>query len=199
MPELAVQLFNPENLQLMLRTYGLSELVIPEAQSGQKQMEEIEELLGGVPVEPIPEEIQQAQAQYDMQLQVSQQSGLPAPPPFDPQSLVRSSVPVKPWDHDEWEAQKCQDWLNSDACRIESQIGRPDPLTRELVPNVRGVQNVELHRQEHLKAAALKNPPPPPMPAGPAPKGKASPPRPAGVMPGAVAALPGGAVGTQTV
>jgi hypothetical protein len=163
-PPLAAQLFNPENLQTMLRTYGLTELVIPEAQSGQKQMEEIEILLEGVPVDPTPEEIAAEQQKFAMMSQVAVQMGAPPLPPFDPQSLVRSSVPIQPWDHDDYEAEKCQDWLNSDACRVELQVGRPDPVTGVMTPNLRGVANVEAHRQEHLKALAAKMPPP--MPGG---------------------------------
>jgi hypothetical protein len=189
-PMLAAQFWNPDNMKEVMRIYGLSNFVLPEAEAAERQMEEIEELLQGVPIEPTPEEIAQAQAQHEQQTELAgmkaandMQAGLPAappPPPFDPQSLMRPSVPIKPWDFDQWHIQACDEYLNGDACRIELQIGRAqlatDPVTGEVsektVPNVRGVMNVWLHRQEHAKALALKTPPPmPPPPPVAKPKG----------------------------
>ena len=139
-----------------------------------------------------------------MKAQNDAQQGLPATPPpapFNPQSLVRSSVPIKPWDFDQWHIQACDEYLNGDACRIELQIGRAqlvdDPITgaptEKTVPNVRGVQNIWLHRQEHAKALAMKTPPPPMPPPVAAPKGapgQASEAEPAGPQPVAPNAPP---------
>lgn len=206
-PPAAQQFFAaPANWKELLKLFGISEMVIPEAESHDKQVEEIEELLNGVPIEPTPEEVAQAQMEHEQQAQmaaqaatVAQSQGLPGPPPpapFDPASLIRSSVPIQPWDFDQWEMQACDDYLNSDAARIELKIGRADPQTGQLAPNVRGIQNVWLHRQEHAKAAAMKMPPVPPVPIV-APKG-GGPSKPAGAPP-LPASQPGGSPGTATV
>lgn len=195
-PPAAQQFFAaPANWKEMLKLLGISEMVLPEAESHDKQVEEIEELLNGVPIEPTPDEIQMAQQQYQMKLQLSQQAGLPAPPPFDPQSLMRSSVPVKPWDFDQWELECCDDYLNGDAARTELKVGRPDPLSGQAVPNIRGIQNVWLHRQEHAQAMALKQPPMPPVPVVAPKGGAAKAPAAAPIIP---AAGPAGGPGTQT-
>jgi hypothetical protein len=157
-PALVPQLFTPDNLKQYMRVFGLSNLVLPEAESRDKQQMEIEMLLDGVPVQPTPEEIQQAQTQWYAQAQAATVMGAPMPPPFDPTSLIRSSVPITPWDFDQWEMQKCDDFLNSDAARIELQIGRMNPATGQVEPNQRGVQNVWLHREEHRKAIMAKTP-----------------------------------------
>ncbi len=201
-PPAAQQIISaPANWKAMLKFMGLSEMVIPEAESNDKQIEEIEELLMGVPIEPTPEEVEMAQQQHDQQQAVmAQQSaitGMPAPPvqPFDPQSLVRPSVPINPWDFDQWEMQACDDYLNSDAARVELKVGRVNPETGETEPNIRGIQNVWLHRQEHAKAAAMKAPPIPPVPIV-APKGGGAK-KPPGAPP-LPASAPAGAPGTAT-
>ncbi len=202
-PPAAQQFFAaPANWKELLKLFGISEMVIPEAESHDKQVEEIEELLNGVPIAPTPDEVQQAAMVHDQESQVAQQAslvtGMPAPPPqpFDPESLMRSSVPINPWDFDEWEMQACDDYLNSDACRIELKVGRANPETGQLEPNIRGVQNVWLHRQEHAKAAAMKVPPVPPVPVV-APKGKPAA-KPAGAPP-LPASAPAGSPGTATI
>lgn len=202
-PPAAQQLFSaPKNWKEILTLMGFPELVIPEAESSDKQIEEIEELLNGVPIEPTPEEVEEAQAAHDAQAQMAQQAAMttgmpgPVPPPFDPASLIRSSVPVKPWDFDQWEMAACDDYLNSDAARRELQVGRMNPATGQMEPNVRGIQNVWLHRQEHAKASAMKAPPMPPVPivapkGGGAAKSPGTPPLPA--------SAPAGSPGTATI
>lgn len=198
-PPAAQQMFAaPDNWKELLKLFGISEMVLPEAEARDKQLEEIEELLNGVPIEPTPDEVLAAQQQAEAASTAAQLSGMPPPPPFDPQSLVRSSVPVKPWDFDQWEMQKCDDYLNSDACRIELQVGRMNPETKQVEPNIRGVQNVWLHRQEHAKAMAAKMPPVPPMPLAAPPKRPATgggPPKP----PMLPQSAPAGSPGTATI
>ncbi len=202
-PPAAQQFFAaPANWKELLKLFGISEMVIPEAESNDKQIEEIEELLQGSPVMPTPEEVQEAQIAHDQQAQVAQQAslttGMPAPPapPLDPESLIRSSVPIKPWDFDEWEMQACDDYLNSDACRIELKVGRPDPMTGEMTPNQQGVMNVWYHRQEHAQAAKMKAPPVPPVPVV-APKGGGG--KPATAPPHLPGNAPAGSPGTATI
>lgn len=194
-PPAAQQFFSaPDNWKELLKLFGISEMVMPEAESRDKQMEEIEELLISVPIQPSPEEVAQAEQQYQMAAQQAAAMGMPPPPPFDPASLVRPSVPISPWDFDEWEMQKCDDYLNSDAARVELKVGRTDPATGEQTPNIRGIQNVWLHREEHRKAMAAKAPPMPPVP--PVAAAKPKPPAKGPLMPGSA---PAGSPGTETV
>ena len=109
-------------------------------------------------------------------------------------TLSKPSVPIKPWDLDEYENQACIDWLNSDACRRELEVGRAD-ASGNMVPNIRGVQNVWLHAREHQKAAAAKQPVMPPVPMV-APKG---PPQKAAGTPPLPEAAPAGSPGTATI
>ena len=196
-PPAAQQFFAaPANWKEMLRLFGISEMVLPEAEANDKQIEEIEELLMGSPVMPTPDEIAVAQQQAEIAAQNALAMGQPPPPPFDPQSLVRSSVPIKPWDFDEYEYNACLDYLNSDAARIELKVGRADPQTGEMAPNVRGINNVWLHAQEHKKAMALKAPVMPPVPLVAPPKGGGAKPPGAPPLP---ASAPAGSPGTATI
>lgn len=154
---LAAQILgSPDNVALMVRESGVPELVIPEAVSRDKQVREIDTLLGQSPVlaPPLVQMLQQgadvpsimqmiktlvAQGQ---QMQQSEQtthaasvmaatvSGVPPPPeppPFDPTTIAKSSVPVWESDYHVWEAKKCRDWLSSDERNTEETIGRPSP------------------------------------------------------------------------
>lgn len=206
-PPAAQQFFAaPANWKSLLKYFGISEMVIPEAEAHDKQVEEIEELLNGVPIAPTPEEIalaQQDDAQKRVVFRQAQQvagaNGIPAPPeppPFDPQSLMRSSVPIQPWDFDEWEMAACDDYLNSNAARVELKVGRIDPATGQLAQNTRGIDNVWLHRQEHAKAAAAKMPIMPPVPVVAGKGGEQG--KPAGAPP-LDASQAAGAPGTATI
>lgn len=206
-PPAAQQFFSaPANWKELLKLFGISEMVIPESEAHDKQVEEIEELLNGVPVMPTPQEVMAAEQQdaqqrqmYQQAVQVAQAQGMPVPPeppPFDPSSLIRSSVPINPWDFDQWHYDTCVDYLNSDAATIEMKVGRADPVTGEMVPNQRGIMNVWLHAQEHKKAAAMKEPVVPPLPVV-APK--AGPAKPPAGKPPLAASAPAGSPGTATV
>ena len=84
---------------------------------------------------------------------------MPPPPPFDPLTIARSSVPVNDADFHSDEAMAVQYWLSGDECATELDV---DDMGEE-PPNVPGVLNAVLHRLEHL----LKEPPPPALPAPP--------------------------------
>ncbi len=152
---LAAQIYgSPDNVSFMLREYGLTELVIPEAESRDKQLREIETLLTQSPTlaPPLVQMLQQGanvpqimlaikqvtaaaqamaqaqQSQHAAQVIAAQATGQPAPPqppPFDPASIARSSVQVWESDYHVWEAKKCRDWLSSDERNTEETIGRP--------------------------------------------------------------------------
>lgn len=179
---------SPDNVAFLVREWGVSELVIPEAVSRDKQLRELETLLAGSPrlsaemvqllqegadvptmMDQIKAAIAQGQAlvQEQMvaqgaQMVAAQATGTAAPPPpqpFDPATVARSSVPVWESDYHVWEAKKCRDWLSSDDRNKEETIGRPSPETNENVPNVAGILNVVLHMKEHDMYAAMQAPP----------------------------------------
>lgn len=165
------------NWAIICQIFGFKELQLMEAEAGKKQMREIEELLNASPIPPTPQEMQAYQAQQQMALQqhaaavlVAQQAGQPEPPapqppkmidfgsgedgtPIQyPEDLLKPSIEVDDLDFHQWEGPAGQDWLSTEACWREINVGRPGPDgTPE--PNVLGVENVKLHTKEHLARA----------------------------------------------
>jgi hypothetical protein len=213
-PLAAQVLGSPDNVALMVREYGLPELVIPEAEARNKQLREIETLLKEPPklapqfllmlalgagvqdiIDAIKQTVQQAEqmqeqamvahAAQSMAAKASGQPEPPAPAPFDPTTLARSSVRVWDSDYHVWESKKCRDWLSSDDRNTEETIGREGP-DGEVKPNISGILNVVLHKLEHDAKAALEAPPV----SGPLPAPNVKP-LPGGVTP-AVPAPPAG-------
>jgi len=173
----------PKNLKIYLDTHGLSEIVIPEALSYDKQMFEIEQLLKTTPVPPDPAQQDAAMIDHAAAVVKLHNAGQPeaaAPPP--PMLPPTSTVPVQEYDFHQWEASACQDWLNSADCRRQLAQG-----------NDAGVQNVVLHWKAHLAQI------PPPMPTGPLmPPPKPGAPAPGGpLLPASVS--PPGAPGMATM
>jgi hypothetical protein len=145
-PQLAQILQLPDNMEFGKEMLGLPELVIPQAEARNKQMEEINQLLKEQPIPPSPQELEQAGAQYAMTVKQAQMQGAPPPPQPDPnqviQSMMQSSIPIDAtYDFHQWEFEKVQDWLNSKAGRDVIASG-----------NVAGIQNVKLHGELHKKA-----------------------------------------------
>lgn len=171
-PEFGMQLMSsPDNWKAIADLQGFAEIVIPEADSRDKQLLEIEELLQQTPIPPSPEQLEAAMQAHASEAvagaALSAQTGQPAPevPDFDPLSMLKASVPVDELDYHEWEFAKCKQWLSSDACRRQLAI------RSEQYPagNKMGVLNVKLHALEHQKfiqnqamqAQALLPPPAP--------------------------------------
>lgn len=180
-PILGAQIMSsPDNWKLFADLEGFTELVIPEAESRDKQLIEIEELLQGVPIPPAPEELEAAMQQHaTMAVQsatMAATTGQPAPPipPFDPASLLKPSIPVDELDYHPWEFEKCKEWLSSDACRKQMALRTDDfPAGNKL-----GVLNVKLHALEHQKMMALLAPAPVmDAPGGPPPQAEHKPPQ----------------------
>lgn len=153
-PEIGQQLMtSPDNWRTFADLEGFSELVIPQAESRDKQLLEIEELLKGQPLPPDPAVLQAAQQQHAAQMvqaaTAATAAGQPVPPPqpFDPTALLTPSVPVEELDYHPWEFEKCKEWLSSDACRRQLALRTDDyPAGNKM-----GVLNVKLHALQHQK------------------------------------------------
>jgi len=148
-PQLQVELDNPDNWELAKRMFGLDELVILSAEARDKQLGEIEQLLKQEPVEPTPQEMEQANVAHAAAALAARAQGLPEPPPPDPTAMLKPSIPVDDLDYHQWEGAKGQEWLSSPARRAEDARG-----------NQKGVLNVKLHVMQHLARAAAMAPPP---------------------------------------
>jgi len=160
-PVLAQVMADPNNLEYGHDVMGLPDLVVPGAESRNKQLIEIAQLLQETPIPPSMPEIQQAALQDSQLLQGMAQweqnktgpDGQPIPPPIPPE-LYHSSIPIDPdFDNNTVEYSTVADWLSGEERRKEEQKG-----------NSQGIQNVRLHGLAHKKAI-----PPPPMPP---PKGE---------------------------
>lgn len=140
-------LSSPNNWDFIFRTFGVTELTIPEAVVRRKQLAEIELLIQQDPTGPTPEDIEEGQAQHAAQVMQAQASGQPPPPPFDPSTLpMHSTVPVGEFDYHEWELEECREKL-SDWPWVQQQIAAGRGA---------GLQNLTLHAQEHQQQIAMQ-------------------------------------------
>jgi hypothetical protein len=143
-PQGQAMLFNPKNLVLIRDLNGLSDLEIPGADSEEKQMAEIKQLLAEV---PIPN-METRQKLAVMTIAATAQ-GQPAPPKPPVEEMYQSSVQLGRFDDDDNELQTCIDWINSP----QGQQAKRD--------NPDGYMNVELHavlheqRRDQKKQAAM--------------------------------------------
>ena len=96
-----------------------------------------------------------------------------------PEDLLKPSIEVDDLDFHQWEGPCGQDWLSTESCWRELNVGRPGADgTPE--PNVAGVENVKLHTKQHLqRAAAMIQAQQQAMSAITPPKPNAAPPAPA--------------------
>lgn len=164
-PILASVMADPNNQEYGHMIIGLPDLIVPGAESRNKQLIEIAQLLKEPPIPPTMQEIQQAAVQQaaagNPQLLTAMAAweqnkvgpdGQPIPPPIPPE-LYHTSIPVDvQFDRHEMELETIKDWLSSeDRRREEEEEG-----------NTQGVMNVRLHGLQHMQAI-----PPPPMPEPP--------------------------------
>lgn len=139
-PQIAEALFqSPDNWDFVARTMGIPEITLPEAQSRRKQVAEIELLLQQSPVPPTPEELEAAQIQHAAATMTAHGAGGPPPPPFDPSSLIKSSIQPDELDYHPWEFEECREFL-SNWPKVQQQIN---------AGNQAGLLNVKLHAKEH--------------------------------------------------
>lgn len=178
-PILAKIMADPNNLEYGHEVIGLPDLVVPGAESRNKQLVEIAQLLQESPIPPTMQEIQQAAITNPQLMQSMAQweqtrigpDGQPIPPPIPP-DLYHPSIDIDPdFDDNAVEFQAVMDWLNSEDRRKEEEDKN----------NRAGVQNVRLHGLKHRAAI-----PPPPMP----PPTKSGQPGPQAAAPALNAAAP---------
>lgn len=158
-PILATVMADPNNLEYGHDILGLPDLIVPGAQSRNKQLIEIAQLLQETPIPPSSQEIQAAAIQNPQLLQSMAAwekgkegitPGQLAPPPPIPPDMFNSSISVDPdFDDHQAEFQVVADWLNGESKRKEEEKG-----------NASGIQNVRLHGLAHKKLI----PPPPQQP-----------------------------------
>ena len=174
---IGAQMFtSPDNWKVFTTLMGMPELVIPEAESRDKQVFEIEELLQQSPIPPDPQVVQQLMIQHAAASVIARTNGQPEPPPPNPKALLQPSVPIDELDYHQWEFEKCKEWLSSEARRRQDAEG-----------NQTGVMNVKLHALAHQKAMIAMMPPPMP---GPPPMAHAAPKPPLPGPPPAPPAMP---------
>lgn len=162
------------NWEIITQLMGFKELQLMEAEAAKKQMREIEELLQASPLPPSPDEVaafmqqqEQMMTQHAAATLMAQTQGIPPPPPIQPpklidlgngmpplpEALLKPSIEVEDLDFHQWEGPCGQDWLSTEACWRELNVGRPGPDGTPM-PNIAGVENVKLHVKEHLARAA---------------------------------------------
>lgn len=157
-PAIAAILAHPDNQALGKDLIGLEDLVIPDADSRDKQLKEIAELLSGIPI-PNTEMMEQVATIS----KIGQATANPVPPP-DPEKLLQSSVPIDPiFDNHAVEFEECKRWINSK----EGQKAKQEQQE--------GFENVRLHaiaHQQEMQAQMM----PPMMGANPGAGGPPPPP-----------------------
>ena len=120
-----------DNLRLGLELNGLTEVKIQKIDSADKQLREIELLLQQKPVPNVQD------SQWQQQAQQAMMSGQQTPSP----PLMASIAVDKRHDFHSFELETVKAWLSSNARNEEERKGNTD-----------GVQNVELHCDEHEDA-----------------------------------------------
>ncbi len=164
---------SPDNWDFIFRTFGIPELVIPEARVRRKQLAEIEILVTQSPAGPSPQEIEQAAQAHAEQMMLSRAGG-PSPTPFNPAALpLKSSIQPDPLDYHPWEFEACREKL-SDWPWVQQQNEQwwasQQPIEGQPPQgDSPGIQNIRLHAMEHQKfiqmqAAAAQAAQVPPQP-----------------------------------
>ena len=133
MPFAAPLMSLPKNMAVAKDLLGLQDLEIPGADSDEKQMGEIKQLLEEPPIPNV-----QVMQQAKLQAVASKLTGQPAPPPPAPEQMYEPSVAIDPEvDDSTAEYTVCKNWLNSPTGQ---QAKRDTP---------EGYLNVKLHMLAH--------------------------------------------------
>lgn len=154
-PTLAALVNHPDNLALAKDLYGLEELEIPDADSRDKQLDEISQMLEE---EPVLDQAKMAQATQAAQV-VSEDPNAQAPAP-----IMRSSVPIDPdCDNHKVEAEECLRWLNSpEGQKLKGQPGFINIRLHFLEHKAILDQQAAMQMQQQAALAAAAHPPKPP-------------------------------------
>lgn len=138
-PKFQETIHHPDNQYFLKSITGLRGFEVPGADSRNKQLKEIEDLLQGEVTMPDQEDIEKV-AKHDTLMQVA--GGSSTNP--QPQDLMQSSIPVDPdVDNHEVEMAECLRWLNSDDGQQAKQF------------NNKGYLNVRQHMMEHKRALTM--------------------------------------------
>lgn len=129
---------DPQNQDAIQNLIALDDFVWPEADARDKQLTEIDALLGSVPVPN-----QAILAQYQLAKVAAVTAGQPLPPPPDPASMLMSSIQPQPYDNNPAELQTCIDFINSP----EGQERKKD--FDQVPPEQSGWVNLLLHADAH--------------------------------------------------
>jgi len=129
---------SPDNWEQIYTLMGFPQLKLVPAIAYRKQVREIELLLRESPVPPTKQEMQPLLEQHAQATILAMQSGQPAPPPPNPQALMKPSIPALADDYHQWESAKCKEYLSSEECWRELAEG-----------NGQGIENVRLHKAMH--------------------------------------------------
>jgi hypothetical protein len=165
-PVIQEALSDPANLGYIKSVLGLTELVIPGEDSRNKQLREIQVLLGSAPI------VVDASASVTRDSSVPNKTDNLQGSPSDsggtadtdraPRTVVLPSVPVDVLlDDHTVEFEECKRWANSEA-------GQSAKLT-----NPAGFANVRAHAEAHLRAMTPAAPPASQVPAAPESNGNA--------------------------
>jgi hypothetical protein len=158
----------PKNQALAKDLGGLQDLEIPGADSDEKQMGEIKELLEESPIPNL-----QAMQEYKMAAATAQMSGQPAPPQPPPEAMYEPSVQIDPEiDDSAAEYTVCKNWLNSPTGQQAKKDNKDGFLNVKLHMLAHKAQNqkdqqaaMQQQQQMFLMQEQAKHPPKPPAPA----------------------------------
>lgn len=140
LPFAAPLLALPKNMSIAKDALGLQDLEVPGADSEEKQMSEIKELLEQPPIPNV-----QVMQQAKLATAAAALTGQPPPPQPKPEQLYEPSVPIDAdIDDSQAEYQVCKDWLNS---QVGQQTKRDNP---------EGFMNVKLHMLAHQAQMKLE-------------------------------------------
>ncbi|HUL16944.1 MAG TPA: hypothetical protein VLV88_13180 [Terriglobales bacterium] len=162
-PVIQQALTEPANLGYIKNVLGLTEMVVPGEDSRNKQLREIQELLGSAPIVISTHESGAVHVAQDFSPAPAQPEapGKQAAPKSGPaqSSVILPSVPIdEVLDDHSVEFEECKRWANSEA-------GQAARMT-----NPAGFANVRAHAEAHLRALARAAVPPAPAAAGSATK-----------------------------
>ncbi len=142
-------IFQPDNLVMIRQYSGLKDLIIPQVEARNKQLQQIEQMLDEP---PIPHSLEETK-QWRQACVMAQQQGQPPPPPPPDQPSVAID---EDWDFHQPMLDKIQEWLATDACSEAMRSGKSE-----------GVRNIKLQGAQRRSVLAKQAQSAAPAPAPP--------------------------------